>query len=691
MDEPTAREALRRGMITADEYVEFTESVMDTYGQSPSASGRIKALASGAAEGAAALAGFPSDIADMVQLGASKIIPDVQPPSGKRTLPGSTELIAALERAKLTHRPVDNTEKVLRGTAAMTVGFLNPFKPLKPFSKPGVAGGMYAGAGGEIGEILSPDQPVVGSFAGQAPALIAAGLVAGRKPNVVSTVQQYLDDTGPGLQKAQEGRKKAEALLGIPTLLNQGTERSTALDGIVQALLASPQGRPLRSIVDKQQAAAPRLIRDFVDQLGGEKPSQLAANMIQEAGPQRIQNSKKFVEGLVAPKYAAAAGEMRDPTKGADAIEAARVAAGFPPTSKVGAGMIGFRNDVAALDNSIPAHQVPSPILGPSGKPLMINVPAVPAAVPATELNVLVREAAERARNAKRKAASGEEIQQARGQAAAADALAGVVKPPGSKLADADATFARLTQRHVTPLEQGAFGARMFPAKERSRTTGNFEQFVSRYDSLPPGDRLIVARELIKVNPKAVPSLVRARVSALADKALTEQKGRSPIAAYADFSRDVYGAPRSETRAKFNADLKAVAEARGANPALVVEGASKVMDAMRLVARGGFDLGQVGPGMPDTAGRSWIATFLKSIGVVAPVRGAGGAIQRGTHDATYRKLVNALVSEDGVKKLQEIAQYSLNTERGKAAFRGVLAEMVYQGVEGRTGRDEGTE
>jgi hypothetical protein len=400
--------------------------------------GIAEAGATGALKGAiSSTIGLPGDLADLGQLGANKLGFDVPEPTGEGFFPRSHDIYAKLPEL---HKPADLTEQVAEGAGAGVASVVNPFAPFgkgKLLTKGLALAGGVGGGGGELAANWLPNHPDAARAAAFLAALSPAAYTGFRKPNVVRSVQDYVNELGPeGLQAADTARKEASTTLNVPTLLSQGTPGKTALSSIVDELKKTPMGTDIRRVLDVQPKAGQQKIDDLVAALSNKPVGQQTANEIAAAGK-------------VATRVA-------DPL---DALFGGGEKAGFNVTPKTDATAVSFPENMTK--SGIGNYSTMGQVLSDSTKYGPADVARV-----ADDLNKVDPTAFPSLVKHKFSAASGEAQKAVEGRvpptapAQFAEDVAGAANTP--KRANFEATMKGVARAHGLPEEEAAKGAVKF-------------------------------------------------------------------------------------------------------------------------------------------------------------------------------------------------------------------------------------
>ncbi|MGH9428694.1 MAG: hypothetical protein ACRD2L_20580, partial [Terriglobia bacterium] len=191
-----------------------------------------------------------------------------------------------------------------------------------------------------------------------------------------------------------------------------------------------------------------------------------------------------------------------------------------------------------------------------------------------------------------------------------------------------------------------------------------------------PKDLGTVAANLRKVDPEAFPVLFQAHLLKQQEAIFKQIGGRDSPQAFGRFVDEVSGVAGSPQRKMFDEAMKNVALAKGQDPAEVVRGANDYMNALRVMSREQGSLGAVAQNTIEEAGSTIATRLMKAASFTAPLRGAGWAIERITRRRLFEKLSDALVSDNGIKLLREVANYDSPAEKLKAISRGLASVGV---------------
>ena len=185
-----------------------------------------------------------------------------------------------------------------------------------------------------------------------------------------------------------------------------------------------------------------------------------------------------------------------------------------------------------------------------------------------------------------------------------------------------------------------------------------------------PADIAEVASGLNKVDPTAFPSLVKQKFAKANEAARAPVAGRASVTAPGDFATDIAGGVGSDTRKNFKETMRQVANSHGLDPEAAASGAERFVDALQTISR---DQGGAGlSGMPKQASVNLPSKALRVFGFM-PMQSAASSIEQAVYRNTYRKLAEAMTSEDGVKKLIAIAKWSHPEQAALTAARGIIS------------------
>jgi hypothetical protein len=286
------------------------------------------------------------------------------------------------------------------------------------------------------------------------------------------------------------------------------------------------------------------------------------------------------------------------------------------------------------------------------------------------------REQQTAAANASKVGASSADVLERRGREAAAGAVKDVIAPPGSALAAADAAHAALMDKYIKPLNEGAMGSIFTPelrAAEGGREaiwSKSAELFDAGNGKYTTADIAQVASNLRKTDPEAFPKLFQNHMETVMARTGKDVGGRPPVDGFGNAVAEIAGRAGEKQREVFNETMRQIALSKGANPAEIITGAEKYMDALRVLARDQGGLSKVG-GMGE-AGAGPITHLGKTASVTAPARWLAWAVERHTQKRLFREMTDALTSDNGIEMLRKIANKDMTEARVMAVVRGSM-------------------
>lgn len=614
----------------------------------------------------ASTVGLPGNLSELGRAGLSAA--GFAPSTKESFLPTSRSIEGAIDERfpGLLRKPETEAEKYIQGGTEGVGAFVNPFglggailgrgaKAAPILTKGGAAAGGALGLANEAGRTAFSSNPEAGGLLAQSPLLAALAYATLRKPQTVQAAQDYLRDIGPeGLIRAEQTRRKATATTGLPTLLSQGTESSTALDGIVDALVQSKQGAGVRATLDKQQQALPGMVEGFNAGMSSRGATSVEQNATAAAGKGIFDDARDIRARMTAPHYQAADSDMVDPKPIVAAILKARQDLNIPQAVPEGKRMATLQAMIASA----------------GGQPLRV-----------LELDTVARQA----RAAAQKAWDRGNPTKYQAENAIADAIDNATRQASPALAAGKDTHKTVSEALIDPLTKGPAGS-MFPKQMQKSGVGDMDSWVSQLDGMSANDIVTLGARLRQQDPQALPSIIRESFQRKAEAALSKSEGRVGDAGFTSFPNAVRGNTQAE-RDAFGAKIAQVALSHGVDPALASKGANEFLDALEVMGRSRSNRG-VASEFSQDAGGSAVTRLMRSASLTAPLRGVGYAIDRATHKAVFEKMADAMTSPDGVKMLLDIAKYGAMSARGQTLVRALAGETAMNaGAEDPVPRD----
>lgn len=189
-----------------------------------------------------------------------------------------------------------------------------------------------------------------------------------------------------------------------------------------------------------------------------------------------------------------------------------------------------------------------------------------------------------------------------------------------------------------------------------------------------PDEILDMARGLNGANPDAFPLLFKQWSRTRIEPALGTEAGRVEQGSFVSAIDDIAGAAGTPQRARFEAMVRGLAEAKGWDADSLVRAYSQMMDDIRILGRDQAAAGVV-PGLAEAA-QSFTSGAFRS---VWPLRGLGHLIERVTQRRLLDRVTDFLTSDNGAQILMELGRTSMTRRRiGSVARAVVMGDVQMQ-------------
>jgi len=667
----------------------YRQELDDTVG-----AGRRKAALSGTVTGlVGGTIGLPGDIRELQDdvVKATGLPAWVNILSPFPRTPNTKEIVQGIDNlagTELNYEPKTAEEGYAKAVSGGIAGGLLPGGKINTLTRM-MLGGL-SGATGEAASNLTGGNAAAG-FAGTLLPQVLAGWGAARRPQVVKAVGDMVQGLPEGeLTTAAARAAEAEKATGVRPLLSQATTQPTQLSGITQEIMQSPVASKLLERLNQQTQIGNQRIDELV---GVQAPAtmfgQEDANRVLNAGKKTFsraddvasQLSKRLYEkgkkDVIPTDIDVLPGEDNPFSRWTREVRDAYPEGGNPQVYHI--PPVTVRDISRRLRERADQLQL-DPQVTKSGKAIHSVADKIdalgdkyPEGVPAGVLEALYREERIAGTAATGAQASRKDKQRELAYKSISGIINDALKLDSPGLREGKDRFSRSVAASKKKLEDSALSD-MFPATARETGHGNFDQMgvVLRESSrFKPDDIAFVAKQLRRADPQAFPTLVKQQWSKVLDEVRSPAAGRTPQQSMNDWANTVAGPKASQKRANFNEIIKQNAINAGANPEAAVTGADKLIDALYMFSADRGGLGKINPvEMRRGAGRTPAGEAVKSINFAGRWSSVQ-ALERHLYKKVYNQIADALLTPEGVKKLEEIAAYDYPKEQLAAFVRGL--------------------
>jgi hypothetical protein len=614
--------------------------------------------------------------------------PDEQAALSRPTL--GARLSQDVEKALPTPNDTGIARYVRKAEEAATGGLL-----YKGGASPtGIAAGAAGGAGGEAAANALGDNPVarfIGGLVASGGAALGLGKMSGPRTQTVNVANEALEGIKPeDLQRAQ-AFQAAALQKGVRLDLAQALEgigvSAGNLTTLRNVLANRKEGDQVQTLLRQQPTASKLMAEQSVFELPGSNYGlPQSANNLQEAATKRLAQVRAERGAVTDPLFekagtlppevqSAAVAEIDNFLKQPSLSDAARTAATNLRSRLMNSAS--SESDVSAAQEALANATKASEKLAARAQLGQAN--AGMSAMQPIESGAATRAIKDTAGPFKPTAIYSPDPQEAGQIAALAARVKGVLKQH-QPLADAENTFARLTEENVNPVKQ-AIGPFSGPRGYQSDRQAAVSKLTSLFDNgRDPTAKVspikILGEQINKVDPTAFQDGFKSWLSSKISKAVRPTEGleMSPD----DTAKSLYDSLAGDASRwqGIRDGVEVVARQSGQNPVDVMRG----LEHMRMILKAASNRPDSVGGLSSTqldqiAGKSLPADALRVFSFLPFEKAARGVESRAV-TKTLRTFDDLLTSPDGAATLAQLGRVPVMSTKAQAILNGFVQGTI---------------